>query len=161
MVVNLSNPGNHVALEWLSQFMDQDAAELSLELANGGPLNAKLLFDNGFLETRSQYMNQLIDMVSSRITPLALAMDLSKSDLPAFLDWFQGFICELITWRVSHVAPKRFDVSDRVWSTKSFSVEKLYGLYDRIGFYRGIVREPINAQLVTEDLVLMLRSAIR
>ena len=161
MMVTLPSPDKEVSLDWLTQFMDKETATRSLDIANGRPLNAKLFVDSGFLETQLQYMNQLTDMVASRITPLALAADLGKSDLATFLEWFQGLICELIEWRVAHVEPRRFNPNDRIWSARSFSVEKLYALYDRICFYRGIVREPINVQLATEDLILMLKSAVR
>ncbi len=161
MLVNLPTPRRESALEWLSQSMDEETASLSLKLANEGPLDAKQFADNGFLDTQGQYMNQVSNLVASNITPLALAMDLSKSDLSIFLGWLHGFVCEVIVWRVSEIKPNRFDSSDLVWSSKSFSVERLYALYDKIIFYKSIVREPINAQLVTEDLILTLKSAIR
>ena len=161
MAMHIDTPESALSLNWLEQFMSAEQASIALKLANGGPLDAKHSVDSGLLEVQTQFFTQVSNLLFSRISPLELAVSLSKSDLAMFLTWLHGFICELIRWKMNGLKPDWFETNDPGWSSLNVSVERLYVLYDKVNFYSRIVREPINIQLTLEDVILTLKGAVR
>ena len=161
MVISLPTPRREDALRWLDESVDPNRATSALEMGHGGPLAAKKLIDSGEFDKQLQYLRQISDLLESRANPLDLAAELAKSDFPGLLVWLAQFVGSLIQWKVAAAEPKWFDVSTMKWSTRQISVDKLFLVYDRIEFYRGIEREPINVQLALEDLMLSLATVAR
>jgi len=158
MTVDLPTPVKSEARRWLTLFMKPNDADRALSVAVG-PADAKTAFENGLLEIHSQYLTKILALVENNQDAVKLAREFSQSGLAPFLYWFQRFICELLTWRVGATPPlwaKRWRID-----SKLLPVNQLYSLYDRINFYRQIVREPINEQMAIEDLMLSFWRATR
>ncbi len=154
----LTAPDRHNALAWLAQFLNEQNSDDALSLAGGGPLEARRLAENGFLEHYQACLKGFARLAARQVNPIDLASQLNKFDFELQLLWFHRFVSELIKFCVANVKPswmKYFGVDIR-----NVSVDGLYGLYDRICYYRRIARDPLNEQLAIEDLVLAFQRIV-
>ena len=158
MTHNLIAPDWESALALLAQDLNEEQAELALTLANGCPLEARQLVDNGFLQHHQQCLKGFSEIVAGQISVVDLAAQLNKLDFEPLLLWLHRFVARLIKCCVSNVEahwPKGMGIDVR-----KTSVERLYRLYDRISYYRRIAREPLNEQLALEDLLLTFQRVV-
>jgi len=152
MFLSLSVPDRLEANNWLSQYLTEQNSEISLDLASGAPVEAKRLAEGGFVEQYNLCLNGLSGLANRKIGPVELASQLTKIDFELLLLWLHRFISEFIKYSVANLKPDWMEKIDiDMGKVRS---DRLYGLYDRICYYRRIVREPLNEQLVIEDLVL-------
>jgi len=159
MTLNLLTPTKNEALLWLTQFMSPDDAERALFVAVG-PIDAKVVFENGFLEVHSQYLTKILNLIKKDQDIVKLAEELSQAGLGPFLRWFQRFICELLTCKVGAILPPRWAEKNHI-DFNVLSINQLYSLYDKVNFYRQIVLESINEQMAIEDLLMSFGRAIK
>ena len=154
----MTTPKQETALNWLEQDLTRESSRIALKLAAGGPVDAKILADEGLLEIQKNVLEGLIGLLSGRIPALELADKISKMDLDQALIWLQQFVIDLVKWRQTESRPDWINGFERDLQTAS--IERLYRLYDRISRYRRISRDPLNEQLVIEDLLLTLQKTV-
>ena len=155
----MAQPEQQMALDWLQdRELTGESGLLALKLAAGGPLDAKILADEGLLEMRNNTLAGLTGLLSGRVPALELASQLSKMDFERILLWLQQFVIDLVKWRQAGV--KADWIAGFEERFLNASIERLYRLYDRIGHYRRISRDPLNQQLVIEDLLLTLQKTV-
>ena len=151
----LSAPDLDASRQWLNQNFDSEIAELALSISDDGPLNVASMIESGQVDDQKKCILGTAGVAAQRVNPLELASQLSKMNFEQVLIWLQRFVTEVIKIRVAS--------TDSVWLGKlpldvqTLSVDRLYGLYDRILHYRKICREPVNEQLALEDLLLVLQ----
>ncbi len=154
----LSTPDSAMALEWIRAYVRGADAGIALKLANGGPLEAKSLYESGFLTHYHHCITGFAGIAAGRVDPVDFAAQLNKLEFHRLLIWLQRFVMELIRFDVANITP--------YWADKvkiniaNASIQRLYGLYDRIGYYRRIASQPVNRQLAIEDLVLAFQRTI-
>ncbi len=154
----LAVPEQQAALDWLGRELDRESSLTALKLASGGPLDARTLVNEGLLEMHSNYIKGLTGLLRGRVPVLELASQLSKMDLDRILVWLQQFVIDLVRGRQTGANPDRSNgFGERLVDA---SVERLYRLYDKISHYRRISRDPLNQQLVIEDLLLTLQKTV-
>lgn len=158
MTQTLTTPDKKSALTWLAQHLPEQQLDTALTLANGGPLEARRLFDSGFMEHHQNCLNGFAEVAAKRVTPIEFAGRLGKLEFDQLLVWFHRFVTELAKLCVSGVEPYWLK-SIRI-DTQKVSVERLYGLYDRINYYRRISQGPVNEQLALEDLVFTFQRIV-
>ncbi len=158
MTQTLTTPDKKSALAWLAQHLPEPQIDIALTLANGGPLEARRLFETGFLQHHQNCLNGFAGLAAKQVTPIDLAGQLDKLEFGQLLVWFHRFVAELVKFCVTGVKPYWME-SIRI-DTQKVSVERLYGLYDRISYYRRITRGPVNEQLALEDLVLAFQRIV-
>ena len=152
MVQTLAIPDRREAKEWLSQYLNEQDSETALNLSSGAPVEAKRLAESGFLEHYQLCLDGMTALANGQLGPIELAGQFSKIDFELLLLWMHRFVTEFIKLLVANVIPSWAEKTDI--DTRKIRSDRLYGLYDRICYYRRIVREPLNEQLVIEDLVL-------
>ena len=145
-------------MNWLERDLSRESSLIALKLASGGPVDAKILADEGLLEIHRNYLEGLTGLLSGRVPVLELASQLSKMDFDRILIWLQQFVIDLVKWRQTELKPDWLNGLDK--RLLNASVERLYRLYDRISHYRRISRDPLNQQLVVEDLLLTLQKTV-
>ena len=148
-----------IAMTWLLDHMSADEAKLALRLSSGGPVTALKMFDDGFLQLQDKFLQGITDLVNLKISALDLAARFNKHDFLQLLDWLHRFNCELIQCSCGTGSPN--------WHSQTgldcgrLPIEKLFVLYDRIGYYKKIARLQLNEQLAMEELMLALQYVIR
>ncbi len=140
------------ALNWLEQYIPQDQSELALSLANGGPVEARRLFEAGLLEQQQNCITGIAGVIANRVNPIDLAGKLNKIEFEEVLIWLQKFAFELIKWSKTGGKPVWPEVAKI--EPHSVSYQRLCVLYDRISSYRRIANDSVNSQLAIEDLTL-------
>lgn len=162
MMQTLTTPDKKSAMTWLAQHIPEQTPkqtlEIALTLANGGPLEARRLFDSGFLQHHQNCLNGFAGVAAKKVTPIDLAGQLGKLEFEQILIWLHRFVAELTKFCIAGVQPYWLG-SIRI-DSQNVSVERLYGLYDRISHYRRIARGPVNEQLALEDLVLAFQRIV-
>lgn len=151
----LTAPDQENALALLAQHLPEEQMNIALTLAHGCPLEARQLADSGFLQDHQNCLKGFSAIVAGRIGAVEFAGQLNKLNFEQFLLWFHRFVAELITFCVTNVEP--YWKENMNINPENISVEGLYALYDRISHYRRIARDPLNEQLVLEDLVLVFQ----
>ena len=163
MRIPAAAPQPDAAAEWLRMRLPKNDAELApmlLEAAGGGPLDALKLHAGGFLELQAQFLRDISAMMRGAASALDVAAKFAKHDFPHFVDWLQRVCCGVI--RSNAGAGETGGPAAQLGVRRGqFAPEALFNLYDRIGYYRGIAREPLNEQLAVEELTLALRRALR
>ena len=155
--VKLSTPSRQDSIDWLLQWLPDSECEQALWLADGAPVTAKALYESGELETRTRVLQGFHQIITGRLTPLQLTQQVMKLEFEDFLVWIQQFIVESVKWKETG-SPPYWD-KENGFGPLIVSTERLFGLYDRIGFYRRISRGNLNEQLAIEDLLLSLQRA--
>lgn len=154
----LATPNKESALAWLTQHLPKQQLDIALTLANGGPLEARRLFDSGFLQHHQNCLNGFAGVATKQMSPIDLAGQLGKLEFEQLLVWFHRFVAELAKFCVTGIEPywkEHFRLAPQ-----KISVERLYGLYDRISYYRRIAQSPLNEQLALEDLIFAFRRIV-
>ncbi len=154
----LTRPDTKSSLKWLAQFATAESGMMALHLANGGPVEARYLIDQGYLDQHEEYLRGVMGMYNRQIGAVDLAGQLAKLDFEIILKWFQRFVVDWIAWRIAGVEP--YWSGQVVGDRKKESVEKLCSLYDKITDYRKISREPLNEQLAIEEIVFTFQRSL-
>ena len=154
----MATPEQQTAMNWLEQELTRESSLIALKLASGGPVDAKILADEGLLEIHKNYLEGLTGLLSGRVPALELESQLSKMDFDRILIWLQQFVIDLVKWRQTESKPDWINGFEECFLDAS--IERLYRLYDRISHYRRISRDPLNQQLVIEDLLLTLQKTV-
>lgn len=159
---NMMTPGEEAALSWLEQgsgkAQGRGQSRIALKSATGGPLDARVLIEEGLLELQKNHVKGLINLLLKRVPALELAGQTAKMDFEQALVWLQQFVVDLVKWHQIQLEPDWADVFPQ--DIQTVSIERLYRLYDRIIHYRRIARDPVNEQLVIEDLLLVLQRTV-
>lgn len=158
LVKTLPTPEKPDAICWIESNTQVQDSDIALTLANGGPLEVRNLSESGFLDQYENCLQGFAGIMLRNVNPVELAAQLNKLDFEQLLLWMQRFVTELIKLSTT-TSPPYWGDSVR-FNIKNLSVERLYGLYDRIGHYRRITREPVNEQLAIEDLVLAFQRVV-
>ncbi len=154
----MATPDPQTALDWLGRELAAESGLIALKLASGGPVDAKTLADEGLLEIHRNYLEGLTGLLSGRVPALELASQFSKMDFGRILVWLQQSVIDLVKWRQTGLKPDWTNGFEERFLNAS--IERLYRLYDRISHYRRISRDPLNQQLVIEDLLLTLQKTV-
>ncbi|MEM7196388.1 MAG: hypothetical protein AAF402_15740 [Pseudomonadota bacterium] len=159
MKIPLAAPVDNVASNWLSQWIPEADAEYMVSLIDAGPLAVRHLATHDFLQNHRQMLAAVAGLSDRRLSGLDAAAMFGKMNFRQVLNWLQRFTSDLIRWIGGQNPP--------VWqgeitlSIERLSVRNLFFLYDKITFYRKISREPVNEQIVLEDLMLILQRVLR
>ena len=156
--INIPPPTAKAGAAWLGEHLPAADAARALGLAHGGPVNALRLYNDGFLQSQDQFQRGVAELANGKISALELAARLKPHDFPQVLDWLHRFNCDLIK-EFCGVATVREPTRLNPGPGR-LSAEKLFTLYDHIGYYRKIAREQLNEQLALEELILGLQGVL-
>lgn len=137
-----------------------DFAAIDRALANAGPVDVLQMQRDGFLQRHAQLSGDFGRLVAGQAGALELAAQWAKHDFARVLDWMHHLSAALIKTACGLGADLGGGDPGIDLRSRPLSPAKLFKLYDQIGHYRKISREPLNEQLAMEELLLALREAL-
>lgn len=163
--IQMTLPTAEAAAQWLqARLPTAQPADLqaALRLANGAPLAAHAALESGFLSAQERFLQGIAELSTARIGALELVARFKEHDFLQMLYWLHRFCCELIKWRCGAGLPVWHASIERSGlDAGKLRVERLFTLYDRLGYYRKIARDQLNEQLALEEITLTLQGAVR
>ncbi len=159
--IGIPLPTEEAARAWLGEQMPAADATRALRLSNGGPVDALKMHKDGFLQVQDQFLQGITELAKGRTGALELAARFKQHDFLQVLDWLHRFNCEMIKGNCGVETTGGRGALNRNPNPVRLSAEKLFALYDKIGYYRKIAREQLNEQLAMEELTLALQRVLR
>lgn len=98
-------PSESVALEWLRGHTDADDILLALRLAQGAPLRALALLEEGRLVDRARIFAGFIEVAGRRRDPISEAGVWNETEPSILFDWLCGWVCDLARLCSGHPGP--------------------------------------------------------
>lgn len=157
----LPRPNEEQALAWLSAYLEDDVDKQTLlSLADGAPLEALRLQENGGLQNRAELAQQWLALTQGRGDPLACAASWSELGFSQALQWLAGWTMDLI--RLKSGAPAVAIVNGDLLAplqqlAQQSSLQALFAYLEQIMEYQRWVDGQLNSQLALEDLMISWR----
>lgn len=155
-----SPPPATLALPWLTARVNSEAeAAQLLALCAGAPLTALALSSSGDLEQRQTVLDGLLKLAQGRADPLTLCASwLQKGITTAhILQWTLNWTMDMIRLRTCETPPylANMDARDALQGlAQRLTLRVLYTLFDSITEATGLLRHPLNQQLLVEDVAI-------
>lgn len=154
-------PEHTQAVAWLRERLPGDAdAEALLALAEGAPLEALRLNDEGGLAARQTLVRQWVGLLEGREDPLAVAAQWKPWGLTRSLQWLSSWITDLIRLKstAGQAVISNKDLGGQLQKlAERLDLKALYAFLDQLTEYRRLVASNINEQLALEDLMITWR----
>lgn len=156
-------PAGDLAREWLHGHCGQmaDTAAL-LALANGAPLAALQLAQEGGLGQRDALFADLMALLEHRQDPVQLAGKWQTLDLENGLRWIGGWTCDMIRLQAARQPPHlgSFDrAAELAQMARRLSPRWLFEQLDRVGEARRLMHTSVSPQAIWEHVLIPLRNA--
>lgn len=156
--IGIPLPTAEAAAAWLGGHMPAADGLRVLRLSNAGPVEALKMYNDGFLQLQDKFQLGVTELANGKTGALELAGRLKQHDFLQVLDWLHRFSCEMIKEGCGEASDGH---GQRGLNPRRLSAEKMFALYDKIGYYRKSAREQLNEQLAMEELMLVLQQVIR
>lgn len=155
-VVAIATPPAPEAHAWLAAQGVSDGEAL-LALADGSPLRALALADQGAVKARQAAFDAFSAILSGRDDPLALAAKWAGNDPARQFGWLASWLVDMI--RLKSVAPPpqldNRDLAGRMQAlVETLDLPYLFARLDDLQRARQLVETQVNPQLLCEDLLL-------
>lgn len=128
-----------------------------LALADGAPLEALRLHQEGGLETRQTLARQWLELGAGRGEPLKLAKAWQDQGLRRALQWLSSWVSDLIRLKsggAEDVITNK-DIGPQLQTlAEGLDLKALYAYLDQLSEYTRWVGGQLNAQMVLEDLMI-------
>jgi DNA polymerase-3 subunit delta' len=151
-------PDTELAATWLGeQVGDPSAVEILLALADGAPLAALRLHEEGGLAARQDLMAQWAGLILERGDPLAVAAAWGTWGMTRAIQWLSSWMADMI--RLKSGGPEDA-ISNRDLGpslralANALELRVLYGYLDRLTEYARWSQGQMNVQLALEDLMI-------
>ncbi len=154
--VTLETPPRDMALDWLAGRGVGDA-EAVLALADGAPLLAERLAEEGAVALRRKAFDSFHAVATGREDPVAVAAAWSGADTARLLGWLGGWLVDLIRLkqRVPGAGIDNPDLADRMQAlVEHIELGQLFARLDDLQRARRLVATQVNTQLLCEELML-------
>ena len=158
MIINLDAPDVETQKEWLAAHMPESEAESMMSLITDGPLAVLKYHQQDYLEQHQQMLKGVSAIAMQQVNGIEVAASFSKQEFRTTLLWLQNFVSDLIKWRSGAKIPPWTGQTNL--KIEGISMQSLFFLYDKIGFYKKIAREQLNEQLALEDLLLIFQRVL-
>ena len=150
-------PERGEALSWLGSRVKHGDPELLLSLANGAPLKALVLDDEGLLKARGEMLNEFLALGDNRLDPVKLASRWSSFDFSLLMEWLTGWVIDLQRLKTAASVPQLFN-PDRSQALQKTADKLNSGVMQRylaqLYTARGLVDSNLNLQLTLEKLLI-------
>ena len=154
--VTLKVPARDAARAWLAERKIADGEAL-LAMADGAPLQAMQLAEEGAATARRKAFDSFLAVASGREDPVTVAAAWSGADTPRLLGWLGGWLVDMI--RIKQ-APgmsllDNLDLGDRMQGlVEHIELHELFARLDELQRARRLVTTQVNTQLLCEELLL-------
>ena len=155
--VLFDRPERSQAVAWLHEQSIAGDAELLLDLADGAPLSALHLAEEGRMEERGRLLEGLERVAAGRLDPLSMAGEWAKGDVRGALFWLSSWVMDMIRLKMAerdgHAVNR--DLVTRLSALGDrLELRELYHRYDQLLEATKLVETPVNRQLMMEDLLI-------
>lgn len=150
-------PDEATALAWLGEQL-QPGVELRLllSLAAGAPLLAVDYARQGILEEREKLIDELLGILNGR-EPVGIALRWSKLDQQSLINWFSGWVVDLVRLKIAPESANIINVDQRERLqalARKVNSRRLYALLDRLFDANRTLGAQLNTQMQLESLLL-------
>lgn len=155
--LHLESPGDEEAMQWLANNAPETVTPQQLQqLAINRPLDTLTGLQSGDIEQAQNNLTALVQMLQGRNQPVSLAAILAKQDIAPLLEWLQTIASDLIRAQNTGTAVPWEPVgeSGNGLDLTGVSTPGLFELYARLGRYKQMARDQLNAQLALEDILI-------
>ncbi|AKH19629.1 DNA polymerase III subunit delta' [Sedimenticola thiotaurini] len=150
-------PDPATAQNWLAeQIHGNGDLPLLLSLASGAPLLALNYAREGILEERARVLDDLIGILKGS-DPIGVALRWSKLDQLSLINWFSGWVIDLIRLKIAPESAHIMNVDqrDRLHAlARKVNSRKLYALLDQLLEANRTLGSQLNTQMQLESLLL-------
>ncbi len=152
-------PQRIIAQEWLhSQLGEWQDVELLLNLADGAPLQALRLAEEGVLEQRLEMLEQFEQISTGKSDPVSVARQWSRQKrVSDALFWLNRWVMDMIRLKYVSQPPSLVnrDVAERLLAIiKDIGGSLLFAFLERTTKASQYLHGSINGQLLLEDLLI-------
>jgi len=157
--IKIPPPDLDTAHAWLRGQMPEAPPEARAEaekaLSNSGPVDVAQMHADGFLLHQGRMLRDTARLANGQVGALELADRWMSHDFPRVLDFLHRLSGDLIKYACGAGGQAPVELPARPLSPGG-----LFALYEQVGRYRKIAREPLNEKLAMEVLLLALRAAL-
>jgi len=153
-----NRPKSDVALDWLTSAVDINSdPALLLSLAHGATLKAVTLSDPEMLEQRRQMLEEFSAILKRVADPVAVAARWDKMALNFVVEWFTGWLVDMIRIQVQGQNAVIINVDQKTLLRDLGSHVKsksLHLMLERLYQARRMLGGQLNTQMLLEGLLL-------
>ena len=149
-------PDTGSAQRWLmDQGIDTDSSVRYLKLANGAPLQARQMADTDDSVLRDQCLEQLQAIFAGQLDPVQTAKEWAEESERQTLEWWRGWLQELVRWQSAGQHPPEADVAQKLQQiVETVDCRQLFDISDRVTKALNAIGSGLNRQMVLEDLLI-------
>ncbi|GMQ97025.1 MAG: DNA polymerase III subunit delta' [Gammaproteobacteria bacterium] len=153
--LRLPAPDRDRAVAWLTDQGRPEAAEV-LPLAGGAPFRALQLLDRGASDQHASWMDDWMQSVTGKRSPMTVAAHYSKADLALLFEWLVSALMVMIRLKLSPESnPGSSRLLARLQSTsKNIDLRDLYQYLDQVYRSLRLSGTTVNQQMLLEDLLI-------
>ena len=143
-------------LAWLTTQIGDQATELVLRLADGAPLRAVELAQEGIVARRREWLEQIVALRRGQQSPIAVAAEWMEDAQSRPLYWFAIYLMDLIRLNQGgSESVKNIDLIDALnIMADGFSSYDLHSLLERTVQTQQLAQQSgMNRQLLLEELL--------
>lgn len=153
-----SLPTPEAADQWLGQYVvEAPKRSALLALANGAPLRARELEEQGAIEERQHLFTSLQSLISGSLDPVSAAESWLKVDMELSLNSMISWVIDLARLKSAEQPPKITNKdlkSELVALTRQVSLSDIVGYHQYLQECLGWSKSNINSQLLLEDILI-------
>lgn len=155
-------PDPDMAQAWLQQRCPEEGPPALLALANGAPLAALEVAEEGAQAQREDLFVDLEALLTADRDPVALAGKWQGLDLGRGLDWIGAWISDMIRLQAAD-APPHVSSRDRLPALTAMArrvpARLLFQQLDRVGEARRLMHTAVSPQAILEHVLIPLKNA--
>jgi len=156
--ISFIKPPTDIALEWIRDRLDaQYDASVFLELAEGSPLLALKIANEGWLKQRLALLEDLENVACGQSDPVLIADKWLKFGIKESLYWIYSWLVDMVRMKMAYQPPfiGNQDIYQRLWNmADKQEITRLFGRLDRVNRAIQLSDGQVNAQLLLEEVFL-------
>lgn len=164
-------PAPEIALSWLKTELKSSDVDylLLLKLADGAPLKAKEIYDNGMMKIRQELYQGLHQLSQKQADPLQFAGQWQETDIHVFFQLLMSWLKDLMRFKLTPGSKEdSVDLinsdfhADFVALNQKLSQQNLLRFIEKVQqIYQAILRSiNLNRQLMLEELFILWRQYV-
>lgn len=147
-IVRLPLPASSQALDWLRGYNTGHAAENLLKISGGRPLAALELDDTDMLAKRTQWFQNLLQLVQGDGNIAEISARWEKFDKAILLDWqLDGLL--------SMAKKEKSPETEITGLQQSISQIAIWGIHEKLLELKQLATHPLNPRLFVESMLML------
>jgi len=160
--MEIAVPDRALSIRWLAEQGLGEQAEVLLALAQGAPLRAVALAQEGVIERREEFFLAWRDVARRIQEPVLVAEKWAKYSCEALTDWMSSWVIDLIRLRaLPNCGPlNNPDLRESLQATaRQLELKNLFRFLDLLNATKRRLLGQVNRQLALEELLIHWSSA--